>query len=107
MFAGSRPTSHVKVGGGRVAHALRVGGHALVLPLVGLLAVLDLQRSCKAKGGVRGREGEGDRGGCSFKIAGETSPQLAALCSHFNPEMFVCLAGFVPLLQHPIKSAYI
>lgn len=50
VFVGSRPTSHVEVGGGRVAHALRVGGHALVLPLVGLLAVLDLQRSCKAKG---------------------------------------------------------
>lgn len=86
VCAGSRPTSHVEVGGGRVAHALGVGGHALVLPLVRLLAVLDLQRSCKAK--------RGWRGGCSFKSAGEGSPQLAALCSRFNAEMFVCLAGF-------------
>lgn len=49
VFSCSGPTSHVKVGGGGVAHALRVGGHALVLPLVGLLAVLDLQRSCGDK----------------------------------------------------------
>lgn len=47
----SGPTSHVEVGGGRVAHALRVGGHTLVLSLVGLLAVLDLQRSCGTKVG--------------------------------------------------------
>lgn len=40
---GLLPTSHIKVSGGRVAHAFRVRRHALVLPLVGLLAVLDLQ----------------------------------------------------------------
>lgn len=40
---GFLPTSHVKVSGGRVAHAFHVRRHALVLPLVGLLTVLDLQ----------------------------------------------------------------
>lgn len=40
---GFLPTSHVKVSGGRVADAFHVRRHALVLPLVCLLAVLNLQ----------------------------------------------------------------
>lgn len=40
---GLLPTSHVKVSRGRVAHAFHIRRHALVLPLVSLLAVLDLQ----------------------------------------------------------------
>lgn len=39
----SLPTSHVEVGGGRVAGAVAVGSDALILPLVGLFAVLDLE----------------------------------------------------------------
>lgn len=41
--AGLLPTSHIKVSRGRVAHAFHIRRHALVLPLVCLLAVLDLQ----------------------------------------------------------------
>lgn len=37
------PTSHIKVSRGRVAHAFHIRRHALVLPLVSLLAVLNLQ----------------------------------------------------------------
>ncbi len=41
--AGLLPTSHIKVSRGRVAHAFHIRRHALVLPLVCLLAVLNLQ----------------------------------------------------------------
>lgn len=41
--AGLFPTSHIKVSRGRVAHAFHIRSHALILPLVGLLAVLNLQ----------------------------------------------------------------
>lgn len=43
----SGPTSHIKVCWGGIAHALGVVCHALVLPLVRLLAVFDLQCSCR------------------------------------------------------------
>lgn len=39
-------TSHIQVGGGRVACACRVGRHTLVLALVRLLAALNLQGTC-------------------------------------------------------------
>lgn len=39
-------TSHIQVGGGRVASACRVGRHTLVLALVRLLAALNLQGTC-------------------------------------------------------------
>lgn len=48
---GLLPTSHIKVSGGRVAHAFRVRRHALVLPLVGLFAVLDLQATWEKRNG--------------------------------------------------------
>lgn len=65
--AGLLPTSHIKVSRGRVAHAFHIRRHALVLPLVGLLAVLDLQgtwemttsdKDKKGGGGWRERERE-------------------------------------------------
>jgi len=40
-------TSHIQVGGGRVACACRVGCHTLVLALVRLLAALNLQCTCR------------------------------------------------------------
>lgn len=46
-MTGLLPTSHIKVSRGRVAHAFHVRRHTLVLPLVRLLAVLDLQGTWK------------------------------------------------------------
>lgn len=55
------PTSHIKVSGGRVAHAFHIRRHALVLPLVGLLAVLDLQGTWGKVNIKRGGGGKTDR----------------------------------------------
>lgn len=63
---GLLPTSHIKVSRGRVAHAFHIRRHALVLPLVSLLAVLDLQGTWEMttsnKDKTRQREREGERG---------------------------------------------
>lgn len=60
---GLLPTSHIKVSRGRVADAFHIRRHALVLPLVSLLAVLDLQGTWEMttsnKDKTREREREG------------------------------------------------
>lgn len=56
------PTSHVEVGGRRVAHAGAVGGHALVFALICLLAALDLQGACGERG--ESLASQGRPGGC-------------------------------------------
>ena len=53
------PTSHIKVSRGRVAHAFHIRRHALVLPLVGLLAVLDLQGTWEMTTYDKDKEGRG------------------------------------------------
>lgn len=58
---GLLPTSHVKVSRGRVAHAFHVRRHALVLPLVGLLAVLNLQGTWVNETVQRRQDGRGGR----------------------------------------------
>lgn len=60
------PTSHIKVSRGRVAHAFHIRRHALVLPLVSLLAVLNLQGTWEmttSKRDTGGRDGGGGGGG--------------------------------------------
>lgn len=69
------PTSHVEVGGGRVAHPRTVGGHTLVFALVRLLAALDLQSPCGERGegpASQGRPGRGP-GGLSQSPVGPVS----------------------------------
>lgn len=56
------PTSHVEVGGRRVAHAGTVGGHALIFALIRLLAALDLQGACGERG--ESLASQGRPGGC-------------------------------------------
>lgn len=96
----SCPTSDVQVCRRGVAHALRVGGHALVLPLVRLLAVLDLQRSCKrSSSGLLGENTSLYFVIHSYRFFFFALFFLSALLFRFDPWMSSC-----SLLQQPIKE---
>lgn len=59
--AGLLPTSHIKISRGRVAHAFHIRRHALVLPLVSLLTVLDLQGTWEIRQHPTKTRREGER----------------------------------------------